>query len=99
MTIGSETTISVPKTSNFAQSEFKKITEFLENLTNFKFDENEIIKAIDNCKFETLRDQEIKKGFVEFQTPILTSASPEGARDYLVPSRIHQGKFRLFNWS
>ena len=34
-----------------------------------------------------------KLGFLEFQTPILTSSSPEGARDFLVPSRLNKGKF------
>lgn len=41
----------------------------------------------------SIRRRMIDQGFTEFQTPILTSSSPEGARDYLVPSRIHPGKF------
>ncbi len=40
-----------------------------------------------------LRQAMISQGFTEFQTPILTASSPEGARDYLVPSRLHPGKF------
>lgn len=40
-----------------------------------------------------LRQAMLEQGFVEFQTPILTASSPEGARDYLVPSRVHPGKF------
>ncbi len=41
----------------------------------------------------SLRRRMIEAGFTEFQTPILTASSPEGARDFLVPSRLHPGKF------
>ena len=40
-----------------------------------------------------IRSEMFKLGFLEFQTPILTSSSPEGARDFLVPSRLNPGKF------
>ena len=40
-----------------------------------------------------IRQEMIAQDFIEFQTPILTSSSPEGARDFLVPSRLHHGKF------
>ncbi|NNE42036.1 MAG: aspartate--tRNA ligase [Marinicaulis sp.] len=42
---------------------------------------------------KTIRDGMEDKGFTDFQTPILTASSPEGARDFLVPSRLHPGKF------
>ena len=42
---------------------------------------------------DSLRSRMKQQGFFEFQTPILTASSPEGARDYLVPSRVHPGKF------
>jgi aspartyl-tRNA synthetase len=41
----------------------------------------------------SIRRRMIEQGFTEFQTPILTASSPEGARDYLVPSRLHPGMF------
>jgi len=41
----------------------------------------------------SIRNRMVEQGFNEFQTPILTASSPEGARDFLVPSRIHPGKF------
>src|SRR5215470_6597134 len=42
---------------------------------------------------DSIRRRMKEQGFFEFQTPILTASSPEGARDYLVPSRLHLGKF------
>src|SRR5512139_1794405 len=42
---------------------------------------------------DSIRRRMKEQGFFEFQTPVLTASSPEGARDYLVPSRLHPGKF------
>jgi len=42
---------------------------------------------------KSIRDRMWASGFTEFQTPIITASSPEGARDFLVPSRLHPGKF------
>ncbi|MBT7943005.1 MAG: aspartate--tRNA ligase, partial [Alphaproteobacteria bacterium] len=46
-----------------------------------------------NSVISSIRRRMIEAGFMEFQTPILTASSPEGARDYLVPSRQHPGQF------
>lgn len=60
------------------------------DLRNDKLKNNLILRS---KVIQFLRQQMIDQGFLEVQTPILTSSSPEGARDYLVPSRIHAGKF------
>ena len=60
------------------------------DLRNNKLKNNLILRA---KVIQFMREQMIKKDFLEVQTPILTSSSPEGARDYLVPSRIYPGKF------
>lgn len=60
------------------------------DLRNDKLKNNLLLRA-DVIQF--LRNEMIQQGFLEVQTPILTSSSPEGARDYLVPSRLHAGKF------
>ena len=60
------------------------------DLRSSKLQQNLILRA---QVIQFLRSQMIEQGFLEVQTPILTSSSPEGARDYLVPSRLHPGKF------
>ena len=49
--------------------------------------------ALRSKVISSIRRRMIDQGFTEFQTPILTASSPEGARDFLVPSRLHPGKF------
>lgn len=60
------------------------------DLRNDRLKNNLLLRA---KVLQFLRTQMIEQGFLEVQTPILTSSSPEGARDYLVPSRLHAGKF------
>lgn len=60
------------------------------DLRRKKLQENIIFRS-NLIKF--IRDWMHKRGFIEIETPILTVSSPEGARDYLVPSRLHRGKF------
>ena len=60
------------------------------DLRNKRLQDNLILRA---KVLQYLRTQMVEQGFLEVQTPILTSSSPEGARDYLVPSRLHKGKF------
>jgi aspartyl-tRNA synthetase len=60
------------------------------DLRRFKMQENIILRSE---VISTIRAKMIEQGFHEFQTPILTSSSPEGARDFLVPARLHPGKF------
>ena len=60
------------------------------DLRNQKVHDN-IVKRSNIISF--LRSKMTELGFLEIQTPILTASSPEGARDYLIPSRKHQGKF------
>lgn len=67
------------------REELKLKYRFLD-LRNEKLKNNIILRS---KVIQFLRNQMVERGFTEVQTPILTSSSPEGARDYLVPSRVH----------
>ena len=60
------------------------------DLRNDKLHNNILLRS---KVIKTIREEMDKLGFYEFQTPILANSSPEGARDYLIPSRLHAGKF------
>ena len=71
-------------------SEEIRLTNRFLDLRRDKVHRNIVLRA---NVIASLRRRMIAQGFTEFQTPILTSSSPEGARDFLVPSRLHPGKF------
>ncbi len=72
-----------------AREELRLKYRFLD-LRNDKLHKNIILRS---KIIQSVRQKMIGMNFMEIQTPILTSSSPEGARDYLVPSRVHPGKF------
>jgi len=76
--------------ARFEVSEDVRLKYRFLDLRNRKLQENIIFRS---KVIKEIRDWMFKQGFVEIETPLLTVSSPEGARDFLVPSRIHPGKF------
>ena len=76
--------------SNAEFPEETRLTYRFLDLRREKLHQNIILRS---QIISSIRRRMIEQGFMEFQTPILTSSSPEGARDFLVPSRIHPGHF------
>ena len=89
-TLSTSEVLPLPVNSDIEYGEEVRLKYRYLDLRRNKLHKNILLR---NKVISSIRSKMIDKGFTEFQTPILTSTSPEGARDYLVPSRIHQGKF------
>ena len=82
--------LPLPVFSNQEYAEEVRLKYRFLDLRRKKIHENIILRS---KVISFIRNEMNKLGFLEFQTPILTSSSPEGARDFLVPSRLNPGKF------
>ena len=88
--LGSCRELPMPVFSDQEYSEEIRLKYRFIDLRRKKIHENIILRS---KVISFIRSEMDKLGFLEFQTPILTSSSPEGARDFLVPSRLNPGKF------
>jgi len=88
--LGSCKELPMPVFSDQEYSEEIRLKYRYLDLRRKKIHENIILRS---NVISFIRNEMIKLDFLEFQTPILTSSSPEGARDFLVPSRLNPGKF------
>ena len=88
--IGSCKELPLPVFSDQEYAEDIRLKYRFLDLRRKKIHENIILRS---KVISFIRNEMEKLGFLEFQTPILTSSSPEGARDFLVPSRLNPGKF------
>ena len=77
----------------FGDQEYPEETRLKYRFLDLRRDKLHKNVMIRSAVVNSLRRRMIEGGFFEFQTPILTASSPEGARDFLVPSRLHPGKF------
>jgi len=89
-TLGDCKELPMPVFSDQEYSEEIRLKYRFLDLRRKKIHENIILRS---KVISFIRNEMSKLGFLEFQTPILTSSSPEGARDFLVPSRLNPGKF------
>ena len=88
--LGSTNELPLPVFSDQEYSEEIRLKYRFLDLRRKKIHQNIILRS---KIISFIRNEMQKLGFLEFQTPILTSSSPEGARDFLVPSRLNPGKF------
>ena len=88
----SEPTEMLPVQIN-VENEFPEDTRLTYRYLDLRKKENHDNIILRSKVVSHIRSEMTGMGFLEIQTPILTSSSPEGARDYLVPSRVHHGKF------
>ena len=89
-TLGSCKELPMPVFSDQVYAEEIRLKYRFLDLRRKKIHDNIILRS---KVISFIRNEMLKLGFLEFQTPILTSSSPEGARDFLVPSRLNPGKF------